>query len=204
MTVGQLLESLAGNIAAKLGKQFDATPFEAPNGNWTEYLVNLAKKLGLNYYGIRTLYNPRTGKIMKAHILMGPVYYQRLKHLAADKIHARARGKVTQLTLQPTEGKARGGGLRLGEMERDALIGHGVTQFLRERWIDCSDGVVIYCCECGLIAYYSQTLRRWVCPIHGAKTEIRQLKLPYAFVLLINELMSLGIKVQLVTKPAVE
>jgi len=204
MTIGQLLESLAGNIAAKLGKQFDATPFEAPNGNWTEYLVNLAKKLGLNYYGIRTLYNPRTGKIMKAHILMGPVYYQRLKHLAADKIHARARGKVTQLTLQPTEGKARGGGLRLGEMERDALIGHGVTQFLRERWIDCSDGVVIYCCECGLIAYYSQTLRRWVCPIHGAKTEIRQLKLPYAFVLLINELMSLGIKVQLVTKPAVE
>lgn len=195
MTIGQLLESLAGNIAAKLGKQIDGTPFESEN--WMEELIRKARELGLNYYGERTLFDGKTGKIMKAHILMGPVYYQRLKHLARDKIHARATGKITSLTLQPTEGRARGGGLRLGEMERDALIGHGVVQFLQERFVDSSDAITIYVCdECGEIGHYDPRKKRWVCPIHKDRYEMHKVVVPYAFVLLVNELKSMAISVK--------
>lgn len=202
MTIGQLLESLAGDIAVKTGKPFDGTAFESKN--WLEELVNTAKKLGLNYYGEKVLFDGKTGKRLNTHVLMGPVYYQRLKHLARDKLHARARGKVTLLTLQPTEGKARGGGLRLGEMERDALLGQGVSQFLRERFVDSSDGVDIYVCKkCGSIGYYNPRRKRWECPIHRDKGEMYKLRLPYAFVLLINELMSLAIKVKLNIEDAV-
>ena len=202
MTIGQLLESLAGDIAVKTGKPFDGTAFESKD--WLEELVNTAKKLGLNYYGEKVLFDGKTGKRLSTHVLMGPVYYQRLKHLARDKLHARARGKVTLLTLQPTEGKARGGGLRLGEMERDALLGQGVSQFLRERFVDSSDGVDIYVCrKCGSIGYYNPRRKRWECPIHRDKGEMYRLRLPYAFVLLINELMSLAIKVKLNIEDAV-
>jgi len=196
MTIGQLLESLAGDIAAKTGKTFDGTPFESKD--WLEELVKQAKKLGLNYYGEKTLFDGKTGKILKTHVLMGPVYYQRLKHLARDKIHARARGKVTLLTMQPTEGKARGGGLRMGEMERDALLGQGVSQFLRERFVESSDGIDIYVCRiCGNIGYYNPRRKRWECPLHKERGEMYKITVPYAFVLLINELMSLAIRVKL-------
>ncbi len=202
MTIGQLLESLAGNISAKTGKLFDGTAFESPN--WMKELMEIAKKLGLNYYGERTLYDGKTGKMLKAHILMGPVYYQRLKHLARDKIHARAKGKVTLMTLQPTEGRARGGGLRLGEMERDALLGHGVSLFLKERFVEASDGIDVYvCAKCGLIASYNPKKKRWECPIHKGEGDIHKIKMPYAFVLLINELMSLAIRVRLHIEDAV-
>ncbi len=202
MTIGQLLESLAGDIAVKTGKPFDGTAFESKD--WLEELVNTAKKLGLNYYGEKVLFDGKTGKRLSTHVLMGPVYYQRLKHLAKDKLHARARGKVTLLTLQPTEGKARGGGLRLGEMERDALLGQGVSQFLRERFVDSSDGVDVYVCrKCGSIGYYNSKRKRWECPIHKDRGEMYRLRLPYAFILLINELMSLAIKVKLNIEDAV-
>jgi len=200
MTVGQLLESLAGEIAARIGKPLDGTPFESDN--WTEELIKMAKKLGMNYFGERTLFDGKTGKMMKAHILMGPVYYQRLKHLARDKLHARATGKVTMLTLQPTEGKARGGGLRLGEMERDALLGHGVSQFLHERFVDSSDAITIFVCgKCGEIGHYDPKKKRWICPIDGDQTEMHKITVPYAFVLLLNELKSLAIRVKLNIKP---
>ena len=195
MTIGQLLESLAGDIAAKTGKSFDGTAFESDD--WLEELVSIARKLGLNYYGEKTLFDGKTGKMLKTHVLMGPVYYQRLKHLAKDKLHARARGKVTVLTMQPTEGKARGGGLRLGEMERDALLGQGVSQFLNERFVESSDGIDVYVCSiCGLIGHYNPDRKRWQCPIHG-DVEMHRLTMPYAFVLLINELMSLAVRVKL-------
>ena len=202
MTIGQLLESLAGDIAVKTGKPFDGTAFESED--WLEELIKIARDLGLNYYGEKTLFDGKTGKMLKTHVLMGPVYYQRLKHLARDKLHARARGKVTLLTMQPTEGKARGGGLRLGEMERDALLGQGVAQFLRERFVECSDGVDVYVCrKCGSIGYYNPRRKRWECPYHRDKGEMYKLRLPYAFVLLINELMSLAIRVKLNIEDAV-
>lgn len=202
MTIGQLLESLAGDIATKTGKPFDGTAFDSED--WLEELIEIAKKLGLSYYGEKTLFDGKTGKMLKTHVLMGPIYYQRLKHLARDKLHARAKGKVTLLTMQPTEGKARGGGLRLGEMERDALLGQGVAQFLRERFVDSSDGIDVYICrKCGSIGYYNPRRKRWECPYHRDKGEMYRLRLPYAFVLLVNELMSLAIRVKLNIEDAV-
>jgi len=199
MTVGFLLEALAGTIATKIGKPIDGTTFESQN--WIDQLIDWAKQLGLNYYGEKTLYDGRTGRIYRAHILVGPMYYQRLKHLARDKIHARATGRYTLLTLQPPGGRARGGGLRLGEMERDALVGHGLAYFLRERFVDSSDGIDIFVCdEHGFIARYDQRLNRWVCPICKNKTKsVSRITVPYTFVLLIRELQSLGIRVQLRT-----
>lgn len=203
MTIGYLLEGLAASIATKIGHPVDGTTFEVDN--WMDYLINWAKELGLNYYGEKTLYDGRTGKMYKAHIFMAPIYYQRLKHLARDKIHARSTGRVTLMTLQPPGGRARGGGLRLGEMEKDALVGHGVSLFLRERFLDSSDGIDIYVCdEHGLIARYDKRLGRWVCPICKEKTRsVSRITVPYTFVLLIRELQSLGIRVELRVKETI-
>ena len=197
MTIGYLLEALAGSIACKMGHPVDGTTFESEN--WMEYLIKKAKELGLNYYGEKTLYDGKTGKMYKAHILVGPMYYQRLKHLARDKIHARSTGKYTLLTLQPPGGRAKGGGLRLGEMEMQAMVGHGLGLFLRERFVDSSDGIDVFICEKhGAIARYDQRLRRWICPFCKEKTSVvSRITLPYSFVLLIRELQSLGIRVQL-------
>ncbi len=203
MTIGFLLEALAGTIATKIGKPIDGTTFESES--WMEELINWAKQLGLNYYGEKTLYDGKTGKMYRAHILAGPMYYQRLKHLARDKIHARSTGKYTLLTLQPPGGRARGGGLRLGEMERDSLVGHGLALFLRERFVDSSDGVDIFVCdEHGFIARYDKRSKRWICPICRNKTKsVSRVTVPYTFVLLIRELQSLGIRVQLRTSEIV-
>ena len=199
MTIGYLLEALAGSIACKIGRPIDGTTFESRK--WIEDLIQRAKQLGLNYYGEKTLYDGRTGKTYKAHILVGPIYYQRLKHLARDKIHARSIGKYTLMTLQPPGGRARGGGLRLGEMERDALVGHGLSFFLRERFVDSSDGIDIYLCdEHGFICRWDRRFRRWVCPVCREKTRgVSRVTVPYTFILLLRELQSLGIRVQLRT-----
>lgn len=199
MTMGQLLESLAGDIATKTGKRFDGTAFESDN--WMKELKNKAKEMGLNYFGEETLFDGKTGEKFKAHILMGPVYYQRLKHMVEDKVHARSKGKVTIFTLQPPGGRSRGGGLRLGEMERDAMLAHGLSQFLHERFMDSSDGVEAHVCnKCGSIARFDQERKRWVCPIHKDNANIEKIVVPYSFVLLVNEIQSMGIRVSLETE----
>lgn len=199
MTIGQLLESLAGDIATETGERFDGTAFESDN--WMKELKSKAKKLGLNYYGEKTLYNGKTGEQFKAHILMGPIYYQRLKHLVKDKVHARSKGKVTIFTLQPPGGRARGGGLRIGEMERDAMLAHGLSQFLHERFLDSSDGVESHICdECGSLTRFDPERERWICPIHKGDSSVSKVVLPYSFILLVNEIQSMGIRVSLNTE----
>jgi len=202
MTVGQLLESLAGKVAALEGRTVDATPFE---GEREVDLRNELLKLGFRSDGKETMYNGITGEKLEAEVFIGIVYYQKLHHLVADKMHARARGPVQILTRQPTEGRAREGGLRFGEMEKDCLVGHGAALLLKERLLEESDKTMIYICEnCGLIGYYNAKRGQPVCPVCGDKGKLHAVEVSYAFKLLLQELMSLGIYPKLILKSRVE
>jgi DNA-directed RNA polymerase subunit B len=191
MTIGQFIESLAGKCAAARGKPADGTPFanEGPD----EVRKNLVK-LGFSHTGSEVFYSGSTGQKFVADIFIGIVYYQKLHHMVADKIHARARGQVQMLTRQPTEGRARGGGLRFGEMERDCLIGHGAAMLLRDRLLEESDKYTLYICEnCGQIAFYDMKQRKYICKICDEKAKVAPVVVSYAFKLLLQELQSLCI-----------
>jgi len=191
MTIGQFVETIAGKVAAMRGEQVDGTPFsnEDPN-SLREALLNL----GFQYSGREVLYNGISGEKLAADVFVGVVYYQKLHHMVSDKMHARARGQVQMLTRQPTEGRARGGGLRFGEMERDCLIGHGASALLRDRLLEESDKYIAIVCEnCGLLAYHDIKQNKYVCRICGEKGVISPVAMSYAFKLLIQELMALGI-----------
>jgi DNA-directed RNA polymerase beta subunit len=198
MTLGQLFEGLLGKVAAAVGQVQNATPFEVEN------MDDVQQRLvehGFDYGGRQTMYNGITGEKYDVGIYFACVYYQKLHHLVADKIHARARGPVQILTRQPTEGRAREGGLRFGEMERDCLVGHGSAVLLKERLLDESDRTQILICEkCGLLAIYDRNRDRTYCPVCGEKTLISTVTCSYAFKLLLQEMMSLGLAPRLILK----
>ncbi len=198
MTIGQFLESIAGKVAAARGDPMDGTPFINKKG---DELKRMLIDLGFSYSGREVLYNGVTGEKYAADVFMGVIYYQKLHHMVSDKIHARARGQVQMLTRQPTEGRARGGGLRFGEMERDCLIGHGAAMLLRDRLLEESDKYILHICEnCGYIAYYDIRQRKYVCQICEDKARVSPVLVSYAFKLLLQELMSLCISPRLSLK----
>jgi len=198
MTVGQLIESATGIAAAMEGNEVDGTPFI---GITIKEMEKNLKKHGFHPAGETVLYDGITGEKYPARIYMGVVYMQRLHHLVADKIHARPRGPIQILTRQPTEGRAREGGLRFGEMERDCLIGHGAALLLKERLLEGSDKVEALICEkCGLLAVYDRSRDRYYCPVCDIGAKIANIEMSYAFKLLLQELMSLGIAPRLKLK----
>jgi DNA-directed RNA polymerase subunit B len=201
MTVGQFIESIAGKAAALRGHPVDGTAFA---GESVEELAKILEAYGFKRSGKEIMYDGRTGKKYVADIFIGIVYYQKLHHMVADKIHARARGQVQMLTKQPTEGRARGGGLRFGEMERDCLIAYGTSMVLKDRLLDEADKTEVYVCEeCGLIAYYDARTRKYVCRLCGEKAKVSKVIMAYAFKLLLQEMMSLNIAPRLRLKEKV-
>ena len=149
MTIAHLIECQLSKVSSLRGYEGDATPF-------TEVTVDSVSKLlrehGYHSRGFEIMYNGHTGRKLVAQVFLGPTYYQRLRHMVDDKIHARARGPVQILTRQPVEGRARDGGLRFGEMERDCMISHGASAFLKERLFEVSDAFRVHICDiCGLM-----------------------------------------------------
>lgn len=198
MTISHLIEILAGKVGALSGRFINGTTFDAEP---EEKLREELKTLGFRENGMETLYNGITGEVFEAKIFVGSMYYLKLKHLVANKMHSRARGPIQLLTRQPTEGRAKEGGLRLGEMEKDTFVAHGASLLLKERF-DSDKTVVPVCESCGVIAIKDEYKGKSYCPICGENVEINDVEISYAFKLILDEFKSLGIypKLQLESK----
>jgi DNA-directed RNA polymerase II subunit RPB2 len=224
MTIGQLVESLVGRVSVEYGKFGDCTAFENKGQKVKEYGEMLAKA-GFSATGNATLYDGASGEQLESQIFIGPTYYMRLKHMTKDKINHRGRGPRTQLTRQPVQGRANDGGLRIGEMERDGLLGHGMADMLQESMMNRSDDFKLAVCNTsGTIAIYNEARDVFISPYqdgpltfdkgeegsvnnttvqrHGTSFSI--VRVPYSFKLLWQELQSLNIAMYVITDENVD
>jgi len=195
MTIGQMLELLAGKVSALSGKAVNSPGFHPLS---EKELRRVLEDYGFRNDGKETFYDGQTGKKLIGQIFVGSAFYQKLDHLVSNKIHARSKGPVTLLTKQPTEGKSKKGGLRLGEMEKDCLIAQGASLVLKERF-DSDRTRVPVCKDCGLVAINDRIKNRKYCPVCGG-SKIVDLEMSYAFKLLLDELKSMLIYPKMVIK----
>lgn len=196
MTIGHLVEQLTGKVGALVGRQGDATPFTRVT---VKDISERLHEVGFQRFGNEKVFNGHTGRPLTNKIFVGPVYYQRLKHMVSDKVQSRSRGPVQTLTRQPTEGRAKEGGLRFGEMERDCIISHGAAKFLKERLLEVSDAYRVHVCDtCGLFGIAKLSKEELECRLCKEKGRLSQIIIPYACKLMIQELMTMNILPRLV------
>lgn len=217
MTIGQIVESLLGIACANYGMFGDCTAFQVKGSNYSTYGPMLTEA-GFNHTGNHVLYNGMTGEQIQANIYMGPTYYMRLKHMVKDKINYRARGPNQQLTRQPIQGRANDGGLRIGEMERDAIAAHGLSYFLNESFMVRGDEYQMAVCNVtGAIAIYNEAKNIFISPYADGPFQIDPntlcntslmskfgrsfsiVRIPYSFKLLIQELQTMNVQMRIIT-----
>lgn len=197
MTIGQLMSCILGKVCPELGIYTDCTPFSEVN---FDDIAKIMEANGMNQYGNEIMYNGQTGEQMECMIFMGPTFYQRLKHMVKDKLHARSSGPMVLMTRQPAEGRSRDGGLRLGEMERDCLLSHGTLTFLKERTLDYSDNYRMFICDtCGIQGIVNPDKDIYICGGCQSETSFSEVRVPYAFKLLTQELNGMAICPRLIT-----
>jgi DNA-directed RNA polymerase beta subunit len=198
MTIGQLKETLLGKVLLELGLFGDGTSFGELD------ITDIRKELqncGYEKNGDELLMNGMTGEQLETNIFIGPVFYQRLKHMVNDKQHSRSFGPMVVLTRQPAEGRSRDGGLRFGEMERDCTVAHGASRFTKERLYDVSDKYQVYICkDCGMIASYNDNKHIHNCKMCNNKTNFSLVNIPYACKLLFQELITMNVVPRLITE----
>jgi hypothetical protein len=224
MTIGQIVESLFGKLCTSYGAYGDCTAFQVKGSNYSTY-APLLVRAGFNYTGNQLLYNGMSGEQLESDIYIGPTYYMRLKHMVKDKINYRARGPNTALTRQPVQGRANDGGLRIGEMERDGVLAHGMSYFLNESFLVRGDEYYIAVCnKSGTIAIYNDSKNLFLSPmadgpIHFITTPIGDmnikniskfgrsfsiLKIPYSLKLLIQELQVMNVQMRIITEDNID
>ena len=208
MTIAQLKETILGKVLLELGMFGDGTSFGDLD---VQTIIQELQRVGYESYGNEILYNGMTGEQIETSIFIGPVFYQRLKHMVNDKQHSRSIGPMVNLTRQPAEGRSRDGGFRIGEMERDVMIAHGASRFCRERLYDVSDKYTTHICDkCGMIASYNDdTSNRMhqksdmvvhLCKTCDNRTAFSRVEIPYAYKLLSQELQAINIVPRIITE----
>ena len=191
MTIAQLKETLLGKVLLELGLFGDGTCFSKFK---VEDITKELQNVGYESNGNEIMYNGLTGEQFNSSIFIGPAFYQRLKHMVNDKQHSRSIGPMVNLTRQPAEGRARDGGLRFGEMERDCLISHGAARFTKGRMYDASDAYSVHvCAKCGLIACYNNNEKIHICNTCENRTDFKYVEIPYSCKLMFQELYTMNI-----------
>jgi DNA-directed RNA polymerase II subunit RPB2 len=198
MTIGQLKETVLGKVLIELGLFGDGTAFGDFN---VSDICDELIKIGYEAHGNELLYNGLTGEQHECSVFMGPVFYQRLKHMVNDKAHSRSIGPMVNLTRQPAEGRSRDGGLRFGEMERDCMVSHGASRFTRGRMYDASDKYSVHICKkCGLIASYNDKMHIHHCRTCDNRSDFAYVEIPYSCKLLFQELNTMNVAPRIMTE----
>ncbi len=197
MTIAQLKETVLGKILVELGLYGDGTSFGDLD---VAFICKKLQDTGYESRGNELMYDGLTGKQIECSIFIGPVFYQRLKHMVSDKQHSRSIGPMVNLTRQPAEGRSRDGGLRFGEMERDCCISHGISEFTKERIYNASDKYSVHICNsCGFIASYNNKMNIHYCRMCENRVNFSYVKIPYSCKLLFQELITMNIAPRLIT-----
>jgi DNA-directed RNA polymerase II subunit RPB2 len=207
MTIGQLKETLLGKVLLQLGLFGDGTSFGDLD---VKTIAKELQNVGYESYGNEVLYDGLSGQQMETNIFIGPVFYQRLKHMVNDKQHSRSIGPMVNLTRQPAEGRSRDGGFRIGEMERDVMLSHGISRFCKERLYDVSDKYSVHICKrCGMIASYNDGSKKSFindtfithhCKTCNNSTDFALVELPYAYKLMSQELQTINVLPRLIVE----